>query len=160
REFVSRLAGRGRSIAVWIGEADALTASAVFGLLTQVLRRALRLIDGEPLDVRRAKIRSWLARHPASGGIRLAAVLGGIVGAAFEAEDQVEPGESAKLPSEQVRQAFLAVLRAECAVQPVVIVLDDLHWGDLPTIKLMYAALGALKDQPLMVLALARNKVH
>jgi eukaryotic-like serine/threonine-protein kinase len=41
----------------------------------------------------------------------------------------------------------------------VLIVLEDLHWGDLSTIKLMYATLGALGDQPLMVLALARNNV-
>jgi predicted ATPase len=58
-----------------------------------------------------------------------------------------------------MRQSFLAFLREECATQPVVIVLEDLHWGDLSTIKLMYAALGALADQPLMVLALARNNV-
>jgi len=41
-----------------------------------------------------------------------------------------------------------------------VIVLEDLHWADMPTIKLIDAALGALSDQPLMVLALARTKVH
>jgi eukaryotic-like serine/threonine-protein kinase len=44
--------------------------------------------------------------------------------------------------------------------RPVVLVLEDLHWGDLPTIKLVDAALGALSDQPLMVLALARTTVH
>jgi predicted ATPase len=58
-----------------------------------------------------------------------------------------------------MRQSFLGFLREECAARPVVIVLEDLHWGDLSTIKLMYAALGALTDQPLMVLALARNNV-
>jgi predicted ATPase len=57
-------------------------------------------------------------------------------------------------------QAFASLLQAECAAQPVVIVLEDLHWGDLPTIKLIDAVLGALSDQPLMVLALARTKVH
>ncbi len=43
--------------------------------------------------------------------------------------------------------------RAECAAQPVVIALEDLHGADLPTIKLIDAALSALSDQPLMVLS-------
>jgi predicted ATPase len=42
----------------------------------------------------------------------------------------------------------------------VVLVLEDLQWADLPSIKLIDTALGALSDQPLMVLALARTKMH
>jgi predicted ATPase len=91
-----------------------------------------------------------------------AETLGDLIGTPFETDDRDEPGavhDNPKLPSEQMRQSFLGFLREECATQPVVIVLEDLHWGDLSTIKLMYAALGALGDQPLMVLALARNNV-
>ena len=161
-EFLRRLEARGRALEIWIGEADLLSTGAVFGLLAQVLRRALRLVDGEPLEARRDKIRAWSARRPSAGGMRFAELLGELIGTPFEIEDGAEsiPGEPARLPSEQMRLAFLTVLRAECAVQPVVIVLEDLHWGDLPTIKLMYAAIDALRDQPLMVLALARTKVH
>jgi predicted ATPase len=127
-----------------------------------VLRRALELGDGEPLDARRDKIRAWAARHPGAGGMAFAETLGELIGTPFETEDREDPGavrDNPKLPSEQMRQSFLGCLREECATQPVVIVLEDLHWGDLSTIKLMYAALGALADQPLMVLALARNNV-
>jgi predicted ATPase len=41
-----------------------------------------------------------------------------------------------------------------------VIVLEDLHWGDLATTRLIDTALTALADQPLMVLALARPEIH
>lgn len=162
-EFLRRLEARGRPVEIWIGEADPLGASSVFGLLAQVLRSALRLVDSDPLEVRRDKIRAWAARRPAAGGMRFAEVLGELIGTPFETADPGEPGggdDDARLPSEHMRQTFVSFLRAECAVQPVVIVLEDLQWGDLPTIKLMYAALGALSDQPLMVLALARTKVH
>jgi hypothetical protein len=159
REFVRRLEARSRPLEIWIGEADALAAGSVFGLLGQVVRRALRLVEGESVESRRDKIRAWAARHPGNGALRSAQVLGDVVGAPLET-DEPPDAESLVLPSEQIRQAFLLLLRAECAVQPVVIVLDDLHWGDLSTIKLMYAAVGTLSDQPLMVLALARNKVH
>ena len=161
-EFLRRLASRGQPPRIWTGVADPLTSGAVFGLLVQVLRRALGLVDGEPVEARRDKIRAWSADHPGAGGMAFAETLGELLGTPFETEDRDEPGglrDHPKLPSEQMRQSFLGFLREECQAQPVVIVLEDLHWGDLSTIKLMYAALGALSDQPFMVLALARNNV-
>jgi eukaryotic-like serine/threonine-protein kinase len=160
-EFLRRLASRDEPPRIFAGVADPLSSGSVFGLLVQVLRRALDLGDGEPLEARRDKIRAWVARH-AGAGMAFAETLGELIGTPFETEDRDEPGalrDNPKLPSEQMRQSFLGFLREECATQPVVIVLEDLHWGDLSTIKLMYAALGALADQPLMVLALARNNV-
>jgi serine/threonine protein kinase len=160
-EFLRRITTRVPIVATWIGQADALEAGAVFGLLTRVLRRALQLVDDEPLEAQRDKIRAWLARHPMTGGPRFAEVLGDLVGTPIEGEVNGEHGGHApKLPSEEIRQVFLSFLRAECAQRPVIIVLDDLQWGDLSTIKLIYTALGALADQPLLVLALARTKVH
>jgi hypothetical protein len=162
-ELLRRLAARGQAVAIWVGEADALTTGSAFGLLAQVLRRALGLLDGDPIDVRRAKLRAWVTRRPDGDRARVAEILGELVGTPLETDDQgeLDPArQDPRLPSEQLKQAFLSLLRAECAAQPVLIVLEDLHWGDLPTIKLIYAALGALADQPLMVLALARTKVY
>jgi tetratricopeptide (TPR) repeat protein len=51
-------------------------------------------------------------------------------------------------------------MAAECVAQPVVIVLEDLHWGDLPTVSFMDAALRNLQDLPLFVVAAARPEVH
>jgi eukaryotic-like serine/threonine-protein kinase len=162
QELLRRLTAHGQPPQIWLGEADPLSSGSVFGLLVQVLRRALGLVDGEPVEARRDKILAWVARHPGVGDAAFAAALGDLVGTPFETKDDDEPGaarDSARLPSEQIRQTFFSFLREECATQPVVIVLEDLHWGDLSTIKLMYAALGALADQPLLVLALARNNV-
>ena len=39
------------------------------------------------------------------------------------------------------------------------LVLEDLHWGDLPSVKFVDSALRAVHDKPLMVLALARPEV-
>jgi serine/threonine protein kinase len=161
-EFLRRLAAREQPPRIWTGVADPLSSGSVFGLLVQVLRRALDLGDDEPLEARRDKLRAWAACHPGAGGLAFVETLGELIGTPFETDDRDEPGtvrDNPKLPSEQMRQSFVGVLGEECAAQPVVIVLEDLHWGDLSTIKLMYAALGALSDRPLMVLALARNNV-
>jgi predicted ATPase len=143
---------------VWIGEADALNAGLAFGVLARVLLHALGLLEDEPIEVQREKIRARVARQPAGGDARLAELLGEVVGAPFELEGTA--GHEPPWSEQQTRQAFLSFLRAECSVQPVVIVLEDLHWGDLPTIKLIDMVLGALSDRPLMVIALARTDLH
>jgi serine/threonine protein kinase len=161
-EFLRRFEAREQAVEIWLGVADAMSVGAPFSLLAQVVRHALGLVDSESLEARRQKILARVARGP--NGTQLAEILGELVGTPFETvDDRSEPGAKGQdldLPGEQVRQAFLSFLQAECAVQPVVIVLEDLHWGDLPTIKLIYASLRALADQPFMVLALARPEVH
>src|SRR5205814_408496 len=39
---------------------------------------------------------------------------------------------------------------------PIVLVLEDLHWGDLPTVTLVDAVLRLFPERPLFVLALSR----
>jgi len=60
----------------------------------------------------------------------------------------------------QLGRAFEHLLAVETAAQPIVIVLEDLMWGDLPSIKLIESALRGLADRPWLVLALARPEVH
>jgi hypothetical protein len=61
--------------------------------------------------------------------------------------------------SEQMRKAWLDFLHAETSTHPVLLVLDDLHWGDFGTVRFIDAALRDLSKQPWMVLALARPEV-
>ena len=68
--------------------------------------------------------------------------------------------QDAQLMSEQMRRAWEDFLEAEAAVHPVLLVLEDLHWGDLATVQFIDAALRDRCDQPWMVLALARPEVH
>ena len=64
------------------------------------------------------------------------------------------------LMAEQIRRAFEHFVGIETAAQPLAIVLEDLHWGDVPSVKLVDAALRALPDRPLFVMALARPDIH
>ncbi|HEX8106639.1 MAG TPA: hypothetical protein VF516_02875, partial [Kofleriaceae bacterium] len=61
--------------------------------------------------------------------------------------------------SEQMRKAWLDFLDAETAVQPVLLVLEDLHWGDFGTVRFLDTALRDRNQRPWMVLALARPEV-
>ena len=62
--------------------------------------------------------------------------------------------------SDQMRRAWLDFLEASCAREPLLILLEDLHWGDLPTVQYLDDALRRLGDRPWMLLALARPEVH
>ncbi|HWO26592.1 MAG TPA: hypothetical protein VNO30_48015, partial [Kofleriaceae bacterium] len=64
-----------------------------------------------------------------------------------------------QLMSEQMRNAWLDFLTAEAAARPVLLVLEDLHWGDFATVRFIDAALRDRGDLPWMVLALARPEV-
>ena len=48
-----------------------------------------------------------------------------------------------------MRRAWEDWLSAECAARPVLMVLEDLHWGDLGTVSFVDAALRNLRDRPL-----------
>jgi tetratricopeptide (TPR) repeat protein len=63
------------------------------------------------------------------------------------------------LMGDQMRRAWIDFLDAECRAHPVVVVLDDLQWGDAPTADFLDTALRLLADQPLFVLSLARPEV-
>ncbi|WP_437581969.1 protein kinase domain-containing protein [Sorangium sp. So ce887] len=163
-EFLHALKERSEAAEVWIGRADPIAAGSAFGLLARALRRALGLLDGEPLEARRRKVLARVERLDAfrSKGPQVAAFLGELVGAAFPDEGDVQlraARQSPMLMSDRLRQVFEDFVRAECQRQPVLLVLEDLHWGDLPTVTLVDAALRHARDLPFFVLALARPEV-
>ena len=156
---------RARPAAIWIGRGDSLRAGATLDLLAQALRSALGIGGGEPLAERRAKLRARVAELvPAAEHKRVTEFLGELVGTPFP--DDGEGGaalkaarQDAQLMSEQIRKAWMDFLAAETAVHPVLLVLEDLHWGDFGTVRFIDTALRELGEHPWMVLALARPEV-
>src|SRR5262249_35421741 len=57
---------------------------------------------------------------------------------------------------EEIAAAFLTVLRAEASHQPVMLILEDVHWADPASLRLLERALRELRDSPLFMVALAR----
>jgi tetratricopeptide (TPR) repeat protein len=89
--------------------------------------------------------------------------LGELIGVPFDDDDAVElraARADPQLMSDQIRRAFGHFIGIETAVQPLVIVLEDMHWGDSPSAKLLDATLRALPDRPWLVVALGRPEIH
>jgi serine/threonine protein kinase len=147
---------------VLVGRADPVRG-AVGGLLAQALRPALDVAEGvAPDEARGALLAAVSRRVPASDALRVAEMLGELCGVLFSDEGRVLLRSARNDPptmAEQVERAWLEWLRATCAARTVVIVLEDLHWGDARTVSLVEAALRELTEGALLVLALARPEV-
>jgi tetratricopeptide (TPR) repeat protein len=154
----------GAPIQVWAAQGDPMSAGSPFGMIAQMLRREAGLRQGEPREIRRQKLRARVARSvPPNDVVRVAQFLGELIGAPFSDKESVELRAARADPmlmGDQMRRAWEDLLVAECAAHPLVLVLEDLHWGDLPSVKLLDAALRALDGRPFLVLAFARPEVH
>jgi tRNA A-37 threonylcarbamoyl transferase component Bud32/tetratricopeptide (TPR) repeat protein len=165
REFVRRIRRRDIEIEVLLGRGDPMSAGAPFAMIAQTVAGAAGIADGEPLALRRQKLAARVARSvPEPQRSRVTEFLGELIGAPFPEEDSLQLRAARQDPvlrGDQMRRAYEDWIRGVCARgRPVAILLEDLHWGDLPTVKLVEALLRNLRDAPLMVLASARPEVH
>jgi hypothetical protein len=150
-------------VEVWVGRGDPMRAGAPFSLLGEAIRKAAGITGDEPLEERRRLLAARVARHtePARAP-GLAEFIGEMAGTPFPADSLAlkTARRDPRLLGDQMRAAFHEWLEAECAQNPVVIVLEDLHWGDAPTVKFIDSTLEALAERPLLVLAFARPEVR
>lgn len=163
-ELLARLRTRVEPFTVWIGRGDALRAGSALSLLAHAVRGACGIRGDEPLAERRDKLSARVARHVEPGQRRrVAELLGELVDAPFldETSELLRAARmNAQLMAGELRRAWVDFLRAELEARPVLLVLEDLHWGDSSSVQFIDAALRELGEGRWMVLALARPEVH
>ena len=162
-ELLERIQSRGDAFEYLVGRGDSLRAGAPLGLLGQALRMAAGIVGGEPTSVQQKRLYSHVTRHVRpEAERRITAFLGELIGVPFP-EDSLPALKAARqdprLMADQMLAAWLDWLEAECSARPVLMVLEDLHWGDVPSVQFVDAALRTLRDRPFMVLAFARPEV-
>ncbi|WP_437592968.1 protein kinase domain-containing protein [Sorangium sp. So ce1000] len=151
-------------VLVALGRGDLGRAGAAYGILASAVNELCGIGGSEPLEERRCKLRERVGRRVAPGEIeRVAVFLGELCGVPFPHD--TEPSlraarEDPRLLRDRVRRAFLDWLSAECAAAPVLLLLDDLHWGDALSVALIDEALRELRDAPLFVVALGRPELQ
>ncbi|WP_257448891.1 serine/threonine-protein kinase [Archangium lipolyticum] len=163
-EFLRRLERHKQPVLTLFGRGDPMSAGSADGLIGQALRRLCGITGSEPLGLRRMRLLQRISQHlPPAQVPDTVAFLGELCGVPLSDE----PGPKLRaargnpqLMSTQMSRALAAFLQAECDEHPVLLVLEDLHWGDVPTLRLMDEALRELAEYPFMVLALARPEVE
>lgn len=162
-ELLKALWGRGERAHFLLGRGDPVTENSPLGLVVPMLKRLVGMFDGDEPAVRRAKIQARVAKHvPFAAQERVSVFLGELLGADFP--DEHNPALKAarqdrQVLGEQIRRAWEELLLAETQQEPMVLVLEDLHWSDPSSIKYVEAAMRLLLTRPLFVLALARPEV-
>ncbi len=162
-EFQRRVSSQFPHLRVLIGRGDPMTAGSPYGLLRQALTSLCGIQGGEPEAERQRKLRERvMSVVPPMDQDRVTVFLGELCGVRFP--DAAYPAlasirVSPRVLADQIVMAFLDWLRAEAASGPVLLVLEDLHWGDSLTLQLVHQSLSALQELPLMVLSLARPEV-
>jgi tetratricopeptide (TPR) repeat protein len=162
-ELIRKLGQRGEPYTLLFGRGDAQRVGSPYALVMPALRATAGILDAEPVAVQREKLRDRIAMTVSPHDQRrVTEFLGEMLGLGSPDEESV-PLRSARrdamLMADQTRRAFEDFLAAEVARQPVLVVLEDLHWGDVPSVLTIDAALRRLADRPLMVVAFARPEV-
>lgn len=164
QEFIDWVQRQKDGAEVLFGIGDSLGAGSPFAMLGRAIRRAAAIQEGEPIEERRRKLVERVGRHVDRDILpRVAAFLGELANVPFP-DDHSEAlrmaRQSPQLMGDAMRHSWEDWLSAECAAHPVLLILEDLHWGDLGTVSFIDAALRNLREQPLIVLALARPDVE
>jgi hypothetical protein len=169
QEFVRRLEERGTRVAIWIGRGDPMRAGTAYGILGLALRElcgirgAHERRDETHGAEQRARFGERVGRHllPVERP-QVVEFLGELCGLPFSDNESARLRTARQDPrsmSEQVTSVFLRFLAAECEHKPVLLILEDLHWSDVATLRLIEVALRELDEQPLAVLGLARPEL-
>ncbi|WP_437597209.1 protein kinase [Sorangium sp. So ce590] len=163
-EVVQALRRRHADLDLGVGRGDSMGAGSAFALLAGSVRSALGIAAGEPLEARRGKLARAL--DPLLAGeerLRVAGFLGELLGVAAPDEDRPvlrAARQSPALLAEGIQRAYVDYARAVTGARPMLVVLEDLHWGDAPSARIFDRALRELGDRPYTVLAFARPEVH
>ncbi|HVJ19848.1 MAG TPA: AAA family ATPase, partial [Polyangiaceae bacterium] len=164
-ELLERTRRRERPLATYVARAELLREGSPLDLLGGLVRAAAGIDAADTASEARTKLAELVHRRIPSEAERanMTEFLGEIAGAPFPdaaSELLANARADARLMGAHLSSAFVTWLRAETRAHPVLLVLDDLQWGDAQTIKLLDNVLLELSEQPLMILALARPEVH
>ncbi|HSN25013.1 MAG TPA: AAA family ATPase, partial [Kofleriaceae bacterium] len=162
-ELVQRItSGPGPHPEIWIARGDPMSAGAPFAMLAQLLRRASGIADDEPLSIRQRRLKARVLRNVATDGPRITEFLGELVGAPSREEPSVQlraARQDPQLMGDQMLRAWEDFVAAESSAGPIMIMLEDLHWGDMPSVRAIDAIIRQLPERPVYVLAFARPEV-
>ncbi len=160
-EIVERLA---KEDILWLfGGGDVAQPGAPFGALQTALRRELGLRSEQSGEERRARVLARLAKtFSEAAATKMAPFLAQLAALPLDdaPDSRLQAARSdAMVMGDSLRGAWQDFLEGEARKRPVVLVLEDMQWGDRPSMTLALAAMRALKTTQLLVLVTARPDV-
>ncbi|MFT3926649.1 MAG: protein kinase [Myxococcales bacterium] len=165
-EFLQRLrqADANGECVVLLGAGDSLRSGSPFSALIPTLRDWMGMASGDAPERKRQKLSAGIARVvPATRAASVTTFLAEVLslnGAVDVGQELREAREDPQTMADRVRASWLEWLGALARTQPLVLVIDDLHWADLASVGLLEHCLRTLENRAVMVFALARPEVR
>ena len=139
--------GRGRTVLV-SGDAGLGKSALIRGFVERVRARGARVLVGECTEIE--------ARRP------FGPLIDAFVSADLQLPPELAQGGPGALPVAEVERyrvhaAFADRISTAAKDRPVVLVIEDLHWGDDATFELIPYLARKLRDEPVLLLATYRS---
>ncbi|MBI2390532.1 MAG: protein kinase [Deltaproteobacteria bacterium] len=164
-ELLARLRASVPALRTWVGAGDPMRFGTPFSLIAPVVRHLSGIDDADAPDVGRQKLAARVGQTitPAEEATDVSEFLGEIAGLPFPGEGRprlIAARQSPLVMADRVREAFRTFLAAELARGPILLVLEDAHWGDLPSLRLVDQMLEAFARAPFLVLSIGRVEIE
>ena len=155
-EFISKIDPE--KVKVLEGQSLTYRKSVSYWIFLELIRDFLRVKPTTPLDELDHRLETAVLENHGSDAEDLLPFLKHLLGVPLVSEKNVHRLES--LDSEQLRQqTFIAVRNlflTEARKQPLILVLEDLHWADELSLELLAFLLETVEYAPIMVVAITR----
>ena len=150
-EFLARLDAQGRVAGTVVRRASCSSlGEPTYGIFGALFREAYKLDQADSLGVARQKLADGLRALGARAeeAEAIAPVLSYVLGVEDAKPRDVEPEQLQR----QISLAARALVERRVQQEPLMIVVDDLHWADSASVDLLRNVVDHLADRPLMVL--------
>jgi class 3 adenylate cyclase len=141
REFVAGLEGA----TVLSGRCLPYGEGVTYWPLAEMVKASSGISDDDPLDDAHRKLRDCCEDEAVADLLGLAV---GVLEAVEGERSQQDISWEARALAEQLAQA-----------QPLVLLFEDVHWGEEPLLELIEQLASSVRDAPLLLLALARPEL-
>jgi adenylate cyclase len=150
-EFLARLDADGRLAGSAVRRAACSSlGEPTYGVVGALFREAYQVAPGDSLDIARQKLGAGLralgARDEEANAI--APVLSFVLGLEDQSPADIHPEQLRR----QITLAARALVERRLDREPLLIVVEDVHWADSASVNLLREVVDQLADRPLMLL--------
>ncbi|HLA25069.1 MAG TPA: adenylate/guanylate cyclase domain-containing protein [bacterium] len=125
-----------------------------FAPLAEILKQDAQIMEGDAAEAARGKLRAAIGQALSTDADRVAQALGFLIGLVFPGSEVA--GFDPKSAREEAFAAWRRYIVARAAAQPLVLVVEDVHWADEGLLDLLDYTMARLHETPALLLCLAR----
>src|SRR5262245_8641788 len=141
REFVAGV----EEATVLIGRCLPYGEGVTYWPLAEMVKASAGIVDDDPLDEAQAKLREYCEDEAVAD----------LLGLAVGVLEAVE-GERAQ---QEIQWAARAWAHQLAEAQPLVLMFEDVHWGEEPLLELIEHLAAWVREAPLLIICLARSEL-